>query len=718
MLLLVSFLMVLLSYRVMAQNTAVTSKVKSNASKTSAQHDASIAQVKKETKDSSVQVKNVLKIITSINETSVKLRWALERSTGWKACNEYGFRVERYTLKIDSTWLPTPQLQLLADSYKARPLTEWETLAKQDDYAAIMAQALYGKEMQVDITDNNPLTQIVNETQDLEQRYTLSMLACDMSFETAKLSAWGYEDKTAKKNERYFYRVIPLAPLNKVQIDSAFVVVRMEEYKKLPAPNKPDVIFSDSMATLGYNYFFLKDTYMAFHVERSTDGKTFEQLTKAPVTAMNVKSGQASYQFYFSDKLPDNTTIFYYRIKGITSFSDVGPVSPAVKGKGISKVSAFPHVTSSILNEKDQAELEWEFDEINEAKIKGFAINHSTRNEGPYKIVETILDVKARATVIKKLENSNYFTVTALGKNGEMNTSPKRFLQLIDSIPPAPPEVMSAKVDTLGKVTLVWKANTEKDLMGYKILRANNLVEEPYILTDTVIQATTLVDQLDPSMINRKIYYYVMALDKRYNPSELSKRAEVIRPDVTPPTSPIFKSYNITDEGVFLDWINCQDADVAKHVLLRKEATKNAVWLTLLQTKDTISTYTDKSAEPGRTYYYSIIAKDSSGLESLPMKSLKLSLPNDPKVLVVTSFKAVPNYDGSKVDLQWLTERTDVVAFELYKGFGEEPVTLWKIVEGNMRSISDAIRLDLKYEYKIRLVLKSGAKGIFTSVKF
>jgi len=708
--------MVLLPFMVAAQNKTVKSNAKTNT-KTNTKDNIPTPQTKKVEKDT-VSLKNSLKILTSISENSVKLRWALEKPLGWKACNEYGFRIERYTLKHDSTWLPTPQLMVLSDPYKARPVEEWETLAKQDDYAAIMAQTLYGKEMQVDITDNNPLTQIVNQTQDLEQRYTLSMLACDMSFEAAKMGAWGYEDKTAKKNERYFYRVFPLAPTSKVKIDSAFVVVKMDEYKPLPAPTKPDIIFSDSLATIGYNYFFLRETYLAFHVERSTDGKNFEQITKTPVTAMNIKKSQESYQFYFSDKLADNATVYYYRIKGVNSFSDIGPVSPVVKGRGLTKVSAFPHLTSSILNEKDQAELEWEFDDINESKINGFAINHSTRNEGPYKTVQTILDVKARATVIKKLENSNYFTITALGKNGEKNTSPKRFLQLIDSIPPAPPQVISAIVDTLGKVTLTWKSNPEKDLMGYKVLRANNLIEEPYVLTDTVIKVTILFDQLDPSMINRKIYYYVMALDKRYNQSDLSKRAEVVRPDVTPPTSPVFRSYSISEEGVFLDWINCQDADVDKHVLLRKEATKNAVWLTLIQTKDTISSYTDKSAEPGRTYYYSIIAKDSSGLESLPMKSLKLSLPNDPQVLKVSSFKAIPNLDGNKVELQWLTERTDVAQFELYKGFGEEPVTLWKIVEGKHRSIVDAVRLDLRYEYKIRMVMKSGAVGVFNTLKF
>jgi hypothetical protein len=703
-----SGIFVMLSLSGFAQkNTAKTKKtIKAQVTSTS---------TKKEVKDT-IALKNTIKIITSINEQSVKLRWALTSPIGWKACNEYGFRVERYTLRRDTSWLPTPELMVIADPYKARPVEEWETLAKKDDYAAIMAQALYGKDMQVDIADKSPLTQIVNETQDLQQRYTLSMLACDMSFDAAQLAAWGYEDKTVKKNERYFYRVIPLAPLSKVQLDSAFVVVKMEDYKKLPVPGKPDVLFSDSMATIGYNYFFLKDTYLAFHVERSIDGKTFEQLTKTPVTAMNIKKGQESYQFYYSDKLKDNNTTYYYRIKGMTSFSDIGPVSPIVKGKGISKNNAFPHITYCLLNEKDQGEIEWEFDAVNESKIKGFEISHSQRNEGPYKVLQTITDVKARKTVIKKLENSNYFTVTALGKNGEKNTSPKRFLQLNDSIPPAPPEVISATVDSTGKVKLEWKANTEKDFKAYKVFRANHLKEEPAMLTDTMYYKTVYEDQLDPSMINRKIYYYIIAVDKRYNQSAFSKAAEIIRPDVTPPTSPIFKSYTISDKGVFLQWAGCRDEDVAKHVLLRREATKNAVWVSVAQFKDTTSSYVDQTAEAGRTYYYSIIAKDNSGLESLPMKSLKLSLPSDPAIVKVESFKAIPNLDGNQIEIQWQTDRTDIDHFDLYKGEEDEPTTLWKVLDSKQRSINDSIKLNHKYHYMIRIVLKSGSTGAFSKI--
>lgn len=663
-------------------------------------------------------VHNGLKMLISVGETSVKLRWALENSVGWKACNQYGFRVERYTVKRDSSWLEVPERSVLADPCKAKPLSEWETLATRDNFAAIMAQTLYGKDMQIELSDKNPLTQIVTESQDLQQRYTLSLLAADMSFEAAKMAAWGYEDLTVKRNERYLYRIIALAPKEKVRIDSAFAVVNMADYKPLPIPGKPDVLFGDSLAVVGFNYFFLRDIYIAFHVERSDDGgKTFKQITATPVTCMNEKTGQENFQFFYTDKLKNNIIEYRYRIKGINSFSEVGPVSEAVKGKGMSQISAVPHIISCTINQNGSAEIEWEYDISNQGAILRFELNQSRKNEGPYVVLQKNIDPGTRKLVVKKPEASNYYTITALGKNGQKHTSPKRFLQLIDSIPPSAPVVVSAVVDTLGHVHVEWKANTEDDLLGYKIFRANNLIEEAYIVKDSITFKTVFDEQLDGSMINRTIYYYIKALDRHFNESEFSIAAEAKRPDVTPPTSPIFVSYTTTEKGVYLKWARCEDTDVSSHTVLRKEIKNGAVWQIIAQFRDTTSQVLDKTAEQGSSYWYAIIAKDQSGLESIPKQPLKISLPGNPADLKLTSFKVVTDLEKRNIELQWTTDQTDIIRFELYKGAGEEPVTLWKIVDGKQNSIKDILRPDLTYEYMIRMVMTNGTVGRFYNLK-
>ena len=101
----------LCAYSVQAQKKTASKKQTSTNVQTKIENKAE----DKTTKKDSVVLKNSLKLLTRVGEQSVKLRWALEKSLGWKACNEYGFRVERYTLVRDTTWLGRPELTVLSD---------------------------------------------------------------------------------------------------------------------------------------------------------------------------------------------------------------------------------------------------------------------------------------------------------------------------------------------------------------------------------------------------------------------------------------------------------------------------------------------------------------------------------------------------------------------------------------------------------------------------
>ena len=96
-------------------------------------------------------------------------------------------------------------------------------------------------------------------------------------------------------------------------------------------------------------------------------------------------------------------------------------------------------------------------------------------------------------------------------------------------------------------------------------------------------------------------------MDRRYNMSQPSEILELTKPDVVPPTMPVFKSYNILNGNVVLEWANSSSTDVAGHYIYRK-GEKDVNWNLVHQSpKSKNNTYTDKNVEEGKYYSYTIM---------------------------------------------------------------------------------------------------------------
>src|SRR5688572_28456657 len=121
----------------------------------------------------------------------ILLRWAVNTAGPWKLSNQYGFELLRYTVLRDGKMLPRPEVKVFSSAPPLpQPLPAWESLAQKDGYAAVIAQAFYGKDFEVSAGDNSGIAKLVNQSQEMEQRFALSMYAADNSFEAAKLAGW------------------------------------------------------------------------------------------------------------------------------------------------------------------------------------------------------------------------------------------------------------------------------------------------------------------------------------------------------------------------------------------------------------------------------------------------------------------------------------------------------------------------------------------------
>ncbi|MBC6111313.1 hypothetical protein ACFOG5_08955 [Pedobacter fastidiosus] len=652
----------------------------------------------------------------SKKENVIYIRWGVTTAEAWKMSNQYGFDVERYTVLRDKKMLAKPERKFIAKALKPKPLAEWETLAKKDNYAAVIAQAIYGKEFEMTGTASGGLTNIMAQSQQLDQRFGFSLYAADMSFEGAKLAGWAYTDADVKPNEKYFYKIKSAIPGKTLKIDSAGAYIGLADYEELPKIQEVASNFGNKTITLSWDYGRLVGDYNAYYIEKSVDGgNTFKKISDLPISNMNAEDGNGTRRMYYIDSLNNNQLNYQYRIAGINPFGEMGPYSPILAGKGKTLLAYVPNIRSKTIDEKGVLKMSWEFDENGNDQISGFILSQALKSEGPYKEVVKNIPTAQRSLSYDKLESSNYFTITAVAKEGEGRTSYPVLVQPVDSVPPAVPTGLMAVIDTTGKVNLKWNANTEKDLLGYKIYRALAKGEEAVPLVDSVWYINSYRDILSLKMMNKKAYYGVSALDQRFNQSAISPLIELKKPNIIPPSPAVITKFRTDSGRVSLKWVNSTDEDIESHAIYRRAA-PDSPWVELrLFPGKLTNNYTDEKIRSEKNYQYVVEVKAEGGLKT---RSEILSIQTPPNAAdrpIITRFYAYPDVTNRRIELSWDDKIIKVKEYQIYKAIKGTPLSLWKVVEAPHKGIYDIdLKPNTEYEYAIMAILQSGS---FSEIK-
>ncbi len=654
-----------------------------------------------------------LYVRASAQREAVLLRWAAATPLVWKQTNRCGFRLERYTVVRDKKILDTPERKILGEGiFRPRPLEAWKDRIEENDNAAIVAQALYGEDFQLTGEDSEGLARIVNLAQELEQRFTFSLYAADLDFEVACMAGWGWRDTTVRPGEYYLYRVIPATQADSLRYGMASVYTSPDEYKPLPLPVGLAAEWGNKAAVLTWDYGRLVDYYNSYYIEKSTDGVHFSRLPGRPVSSLDNGSGKMVYV----DSLADNYTVTYYRVRGISPFGETGPASEAVSGKGMNVLSYVPVMRRVVVNAQGGVEMEWEFDEEGNDFIAGFELLRASVAGGDYTSVSGLIPPRERRFVWEEPEAVNYLAVRAVALEGKSTVSHPVLVQPLDTVPPDVPRGLAGEVDTNGVVRLHWHPNTEGDLQGYFLYRAELPEEEPYPLSDRVIADTLFVDTVEVATLNSKVYYYLSAVDKRYNQSAFSERLELRKPDVIPPLSPLISDYRVEKAGVMVSWIPSPDEDVRWHLLYRQRKNADGEPQLLARFADTLTTsYTDTACEAGAAYTYSVFAEDRSGWKSAPSPVLTVVLPASfGKEKGIGRFDAIVDKRNLLIKLQWTGNLANVRSYQVYRSENGQPLTLWRTLPGWQTEIVDEnIGVSMTYSYLLRALLEGGgASGV------
>ncbi|RAV97750.1 fibronectin type III domain-containing protein [Pseudochryseolinea flava] len=650
-------------------------------------------------------------VLSNVKGNVIQLRWAVNSAMAWKTTNRYGFIVERMTVTRDGKALAVPEKVILTPKpLKARPLNDWQALATDNQYAAVIAQALYGESFELTGDDAKGVSRFIAMAQELEQRYLVSLFAADLCYPGAVMAGWGLEDVTVKPGERYLYRVSSAAPQKTLAISMGLVYVGLADVVKLPKPQELTATFGDKTVMLTWNYGLLTRYYGAYHVEKSEDGKNFKRISSTPLSNMNSKDGKPLDRMYFMDTLSNNMAVTSYRILGVNSFGEEGPVSEIVSGKGITRLVYVPHIEKAIPNESGGVDIEWEFDTRGNSQIKNFELHRGDQANGPFVAVKKDISSGERKFVYDSLQESNYFVIAAIPHHGEPSLSFPVLVQPTDTIPPSVPKGLKGTVDSTGVVRLSWDKNKERDFLGYRIYRAQTRGEELVPITDIAIKENAFVDSVQISTLNNEVIYAVTSLDRRYNQSAQPTTIVLKKPEVVPPQSPLITNYIVNNKGITLEWVSGGEENLSMIQIVRTDKSTSQE-IILAEVKDMkIASYRDSLAAPQMWYSYSIRSVSEGGLKSTsPAVTLQAPVR---AIGSITLFSAKLNAKNKLVMLQWKHNLKNVKQFEIYKGEVGKSITLWKVLKGFEDKIEDrVITPGVHYEYIIRALLDSGKSG-------
>ncbi|MDR2292026.1 MAG: hypothetical protein LBE11_00950 [Prevotellaceae bacterium] len=627
----------------------------------------------------------------NVRKDMIQLRMAATSSSSWYYINRNGIVIERYTLVRNGQTLAEPEKKTLTpEPLKPRPLDDWQQIATANSYAAVIAQALYGESFEVSGGTKN-IAEIIALSQEQEQRYAMAMYAADLSYQAALFAGWAFDDRDVKSGERYLYRIIPVNDNTGKHIETGSAFTGLDDYRELPKPFEFDAIFGNASVMLTWNYELLEHFYSSYHVERSENGKDFRRLTSMPLT--NITGNSRMFRI---DSI-ENGKKYYYRIAGVTPFGEESPYSDTVEGEGRLQLIYVPHIVKAVPDDKGMFTVSWDFDERGNEVLSHFELQRSDTDKGEFITVISDIKPQQRNVLYKNPASENYLRMSAIPKEGEPSYSFPFLLQIPDSIPPAAPTGLQGFVDTTGMVYLKWKANTEDDILGYRIFRAQTAGEEPVPLTDLAIKDTVFIDTVSVRSLNAKVYYAVSALDRRYNQSPQSKTLEITKPLLLKPSPPLITKFEATDEGVNLEWVTGQDESLISYIIYRGFGTADSAIAEISDIEN--KKYTDKSVAGGTVYYYALTAKNSGNIQSdkspeIPVKARFIKEKNE----------KIQKFTGKRINknivLQWQHNIRNVRTIMIYRKVNDNPLTKWQEQDISATQTADTdVNANSTYEY-------------------
>jgi len=658
------------------------------------------------------QTDNKLACVTLVKKDSIMLRWVPASIPVWQIGVKYGYIIKRYTIAKGGVFIPDGLSKgEMLTTQPIRPATNdaFDIIALSEPRAAVVQEAIYGTDFQPPAEGTN-FTGFMKAYKDLEVRFGFAMFMCDLSPAIARAAGLQFTDRNILPDERYAYSISPANVPDGMQVEPAVIVLDAGLITKLPPVTDVQAIFLDKMVKFQWPVMLHKGTYTAYILEKSADGVSFSPVSDLPL--VNLSEDENLNYFAYTDSLSNNNEQTWYRVKGISPFGEEGPASDIIKGKGIPEFTAYAVIDTSEVIENKSIIIRWRVTESESAPVTGISILRSDKYDGVFENLSS----KPMASDVRMFTDtrpllSNYYKIMLLGKNSLTSYSFPYLVQTEDNDPPAPPQMLTGNVDSAGIVTIAWKENTEPDLMGYKVFRANAPDEEFIALGRDITLKNICRDTINLHTLTQKIYFQVVAIDKRYNSSDYSAILELSRPDTIRPAPAIITRIVVQNGKVTIQLEGSPASDINFYELYRI-AEKDTSSIKLITWKGNLpAAYEDIPSGQGN-YFYLIKTFDLAGNSSEYGRMVYLSSTSQKTV----NLKATQGKSGKSIILTWdMPADFKPTKTIVYRSKETDPISIYTTLEGSDQLFEDKeIEINTIYNYRIK-VFSTNSSAVITS---
>lgn len=541
-----------------------------------------------------------------INE--VILRWAPSNEAHWLQLQRAKIWVERADIDPETERMVIAQ-RVVSDTFQIWPeaaFRQKEDWGEEEEYVALSGYLMHTPYESLKDSTKAGWSTLLKRKEELSDRYSIALLAADRSAQAAQALGMRWTDPEPNFELLQIYALY-------IQVDSMIYhsIIALEEGKEIPfRPKIQKTNEQEDFVVLSWDRRSHSQHFSAYWIEKSKDQEQWTRINNEPFIhakqeGQDLSSGEITYI--------DSASIgkaYYYRIIGLDPFGEASEPSELVRLSGRDRTPpAPPQKLNAAMPSESEMVISWEALDY-EPGVR-YAVRKSNRSDGTYRQVSPWLTASTLSWTdhLPSLVLSNYYEVCIQDTAENISCSRPVYGIVQDTFPPSAPEGLEATVDSMGVVRLKWNLGPEEDLKGYHVYFANAYDRVFSILTGTAVQDTLYADTIDLNSLTSQVFYRVVAEDIRSNRSEFSSMIAVERPDTIAPSAAVFKSYEVLESGILLEWANSSSTDVAHQLLLRKEhADEQYTLLDSLQ--PSVTRFKDQSIEPGKRYVYRLHTVD------------------------------------------------------------------------------------------------------------